>query len=317
VLKIVELRGGTYALTPEGLFDVRTWERVIAPDHAPLADGNIAALAAEPSGRVWVGYFDRGLDVIEPGGERVKHLEDEHLFCVNRIVQTPDHGGWAVATANGLVLIDSHANKRHVIGREQGLIANHVTDVALLADSLVVATPAGVTFVGKDGPRSLYAFHGLVSNHVYALGASGGRLVAGTLGGLSVLEGGFVRANYTTANSSLRHNWVSAVVGVDRDWMVGTYGSGVYRLDSTGAWHTFPDMPSGVEVNPNAMASTSDRVYAGTLSSGLLVFDKAGNRWHTFAGRLPSQNVTALAAQGGWLYVGTDNGLVRVKESEL
>ena len=32
---------------------------------------------------------------------------------------------------------------------------------------------------------------------------------------------------------------------------------------------------------------------------------------------LPSKNVTALAAGGGYVYVGTDNGLVRIAEGAL
>jgi len=73
-----------------------------------------------------------------------------------------------------------------------------VTDVAAYRDGLALATPAGLTFLDASGARSMYAFHGLVSNHVYALGVSGDELVAGTLGGLSVLEKGDVTANYTT-----------------------------------------------------------------------------------------------------------------------
>jgi ligand-binding sensor domain-containing protein len=32
---------------------------------------------------------------------------------------------------------------------------------------------------------------------------------------------------------------------------------------------------------------------------------------------LPSENVTALAESGGYIYVGTDNGLVRIPEEKL
>jgi hypothetical protein len=32
---------------------------------------------------------------------------------------------------------------------------------------------------------------------------------------------------------------------------------------------------------------------------------------------LPSKNVTAVAAGGGYLYAGTDNGLVRIAEGAL
>ena len=48
---------------------------------------------------------------------------------------------------------------------------------------MALATPAGITFLDESGAHSIYAFQGLVNNHVYALGADGDKLVAGTLGG--------------------------------------------------------------------------------------------------------------------------------------
>ena len=81
-------------------------------------------------GQLWVGYFDRGLDIVDAGLTRARHLEDQHLFCVNRIVHGPTT---AVATANGLVLFDASGQKRQVLGRDQGVIANHVTDVVFRA----------------------------------------------------------------------------------------------------------------------------------------------------------------------------------------
>jgi ligand-binding sensor domain-containing protein len=55
-------------------------------------------------------------------------------------------------------------------------------------------------------------------------------------------------------------------------------------------------------------------VYAGSLSGGLYVYDRAAGRWSNLTAGLPSRNVTALAAHGGYVYVGTDNGLVRFPE---
>ena len=77
---------------------------VDAPFHSGLVDAR---------GRVWVGYFDRGLDVVEGGGRTV-HIEDEHLFCINRIVHDPGRGLTAVATANGLVMLDDGLRVRQV-----------------------------------------------------------------------------------------------------------------------------------------------------------------------------------------------------------
>ena len=54
-----------------------------------LADRNIAALKMDSSGRLWIGYFDRGLQILDSGGGRGETVEDDHLFCVNRIAHDP------------------------------------------------------------------------------------------------------------------------------------------------------------------------------------------------------------------------------------
>jgi hypothetical protein len=244
-------------------------------------------------------------------------VEDAHVFCVNRIVHDAERNLSAVATANGLVLFDAAGRQQQVLGRAQGLIADHVTDVALYPGGMAVATPAGVTFLDEGGARSLYAFHGLVNNHAYTLAGSGGRFLVGTLGGLSILEGGLVRASFTTANSGLRHNWITGLLPVGTDWFVGTYGAGILRLDETGLWHAFPDATAAFEVNPNAMLASGGRVYAGTLGRGLYVYRRDLDRWTPWQAGLPSLNVTALAARDGYLYIGTDNGLVRIPEEAL
>ena len=51
-----------------------------------LADRNVSALSVDGMGQLWIGYFDHGLDIVDPGFTRARHIEDQHLFCVNRIV---------------------------------------------------------------------------------------------------------------------------------------------------------------------------------------------------------------------------------------
>jgi ligand-binding sensor domain-containing protein len=321
VEQLVGIEGKTYAVTGDGLFAAAgrngSWQRVLQNEGGVLTDRNVSALAADPAGRLWVGYFDRGLDILDSGAARPTHLEDSHLFCINRIAFADDGRRAAVATANGLVLFDANGRPQQVLGRAQGLIADHVTDVAFSPEGMAVATPAGLTFLDAFGARSLYAFHGLVNNHAYALGASGGRLMVGTLGGISVLTDGVVRASYTTSNSHLTHNWITALAPVGEEWFAGSYGGGVFRLDSSGEWQAFADLPADLVVNPNALAVTEARVYVGTLDRGLYVYDRASRRWSNWALGLPSANVTALTASRGYLYVGTDNGLVRISEPSL
>lgn len=306
-------RGGLYSLGTDG----DSWQRILQPESALLADGHISALAADAAGRLWVGYFDRGLDVIDPGQTRATHIENDAVFCVNRIALDPRGRRAAVATANGLVMFDATGRERQTLTRREGLIANHVTDVDLQEDRMLIATSAGITIIDPTGAQSFNAFHGLVNNHVYAIASEGHTILAGTLGGLSVLENGVVKASYTTSNSHMKHHWITALVRVDDEWFAGTYGAGIMRLDANGEWHSFPDAGGNFVVNPNAMLATASQVYAGTLDRGLVVYDRGIGRWTTITGGLPSLNVTALAARDGYIYIGTGNGLVRVLERNL
>jgi ligand-binding sensor domain-containing protein len=182
---------------------------------------------------------------------------------------------------------------------------------------LAIATPAGLTFLDASGARSMYAFHGLVNNHIYALGVSGDELMVGTLGGLSVVGSEEVRVNYTSGGSGLKHNWITAVVSVGDEWLVGTYGAGVMGLDRSGHFRSFEKATGDIIVNPNAMLVTPHHVFAGTLGNGLYVFNRETQRWTTMNEGLPSPNVTALAQSNGNIYVGTDNGLLRMQEQKL
>jgi ligand-binding sensor domain-containing protein len=321
VHQLLAMDDSIFALTRSGLYRMGAhgfgWQPVLRPGETVLSDRNVSALAADSKGRLWVGYFDRGLDRLESDHGPSIHVENEHVFCVNRILPNSKDGTVEVATANGLVRFDASGSQEQVLTRADGLIADHVTDVAFYHDGLALATPAGLTFLDATGARSMYAFQGLVNNHVYALGVSGDELMAGTLGGLSQLEKGNVQVNYTTSTPGLKHNWITAVVPVGAEWMVGTYGAGVLGLDRSGHFHSFEKVSGPFEINPNAMLVTPSHVFAGTLGNGLYVYERQSDRWFAVEQGLPSANVTALALVNGYLYIGTDNGLVRVQEQKL
>jgi ligand-binding sensor domain-containing protein len=320
IFRLANLEGEAYAVAENAIYRydpaARQWRPVLSAGSSVMTDRNVAALALS-GGRLWIGYFDHGLDVVDASLEHAVHHESEVLFCINRIVADIEHARTAVATANGLVLFDASAQPRQIMGRKDGFLSDHVTDVAFRPGGMVVATPAGLSLVDAAGVRSLYVFHGLVNNHVYTVATRDNHIVAGTLGGVSVLDDDTVRANYTTANSHLKHNWITALARVGDEWFAGTYGAGVLRLDASGEWHAFADLKEGFVVNPNAMVASGGQLYAGSLDRGLFIFDRASGRWTNSTIGLPSKNVTALAAGGGYVYVGTDNGLVRIAEGAL
>ena len=292
-----------------------SWSDVIKPEPSALTDDNISALGFDADGRLWIGYFDRGLDIVT--ADRTQHLEDGHLFCVNRIVLDPARHTMAVATANGLVLFDREGKPRQVMTRRDGLIADHVTDLIFRPNGMTLATPAGLTFVDAgEAPQSLYAFEGLVNNHVYALGIqSDGVTLAGTLGGLSMLQHEAVQRNLTVANSELKHNWITAIAPDNNGgWAVGTYGAGVMQVSREGK---VQGITPNFVVNPNAILRTRQHLMAGSLGKGLWVENLATGRWTNVTQGLPSLNVTAFAEHDGMIYVGTEGGLVKIAEESL
>lgn len=332
VEQLVRLGEARYAVRASQLLRLEAsgeWTEILSGTESFLADRNISSLMMASNGRLWVGYFDRGLDIVPPSGGRPEHIENDAVFCVNRIVEDARQGAVAVATANGLALFDRDGREKQVLTRDAGLIANHVTDVALVGDGMVAGTPAGITFFDSSGAHSMYAFEGLINNHVYALGARSGDVLVGTLGGISLVSGGIVRHNLNTGNSGLKANWITALAaagGRDAsvlagvaggDWFAGTYGAGIFRIGADGAVSATAAALQGTVVNPGAMLSDGRIVLAGTLGKGLLVGDASGTRWRTITAGLPSLNITAMAVDHGVVYIGTDNGLVKIAEDKL
>jgi ligand-binding sensor domain-containing protein len=290
------------------------WTPAFPLQPTALSDANISALAFAPDGTLYIGFFDRGIDLLSPEGA-IRHLEDDHLFCINRLVLDPQRHTIDAATADGLVLFDAQGRPRQTLTDRDGLISNDVTDVAFTRTGTALATPAGITFLGPSGAESLYAFQGLVNNHVYALAstAGSGPLIAGTLGGISILQSNAVERNLTIANSALKHNWITALLPMrNNSTLVGTYGAGVETMDSQGRFDPI-ELPSGTPrnlvINPNALYASASHIYAGTLGNGMLVYSVSTG--------LPSLNVTAFAARAGEIYIGTENGLVRMPEANL
>jgi len=298
------------------------WTPALPLDPASLSDANISALAFAPDGTLYIGFFDHGIDLLSSEGA-IRHLEDDHLFCINRLVLDPQRHTVDAATADGLVLFDAQGRPRQTLTHRDGLISDHVTDVTFTRTGTALATPAGITFLGPSGAESLYAFQGLVNNHVYALASTSGsgQLIAGTLGGISILRSNVVERNLTVANSGLKHNWITSLLPMpDNSTLVGTYGAGLETLDSQGRFAPI-ELPSGTPrdlvINPNALYATSTHIYAGTLGNGMLVYSIATGRWSAVTTGLPSLNVTAFAARTGEIYIGTENGLVRISEANL
>jgi ligand-binding sensor domain-containing protein len=300
-----------------------------------LTAGHITTLASDGAGRLWVGYFDRGIDLIAPdSSERLSHIEDDRVREVNCVVFDRTADRMLAATSRGLVAFGGDL-KQTVMTREQsGLISDSVAHVSLadidsplLASAspssavasasgraIVLATAGGLTEVIGGRARSITAFHGLASNHLYSSASVGSRLFVGSLAGLVEIEGLRVVRTYKTSNSRLSHDWVTALTEADGALYVGTNGGGVDALLPTGEWLNFADELGKFEVSQNAMHYDGERLYVGTSDRGLLVYNTRDRRWIRLSAGLTSQSVTAITSDDRFIYVGTLNGLVRIEK---
>jgi ligand-binding sensor domain-containing protein len=328
-----------WALTTEGAFS-RAEDRESGPGFEAVsgsmrAEGLLSArhvtgLAIDGRGRLWVGYFDRGLDSISTDtSEKISHLEDERLREVNFLTYDRNQDRVIAATSMGLALLDARMNQTMLTREQNGLVNNSIAHVALIDDSLpgsgdaadrsglkgmLLATAGGLTELNRGRARSLTAFHGLASNHLYTSAALGSQCFVGSLAGLVELEGLRVVRTYKTSNSPLSHDWVTALSAVDGALFVGTNGGGVDLLLPTGEWVNFSSELGRFEVNQNAMEFDGERLYVGTSDRGMLVYNTRDRRWTRIEAGLTSPNVTAITTDKRFVYVGTLNGLVRIEK---
>jgi ligand-binding sensor domain-containing protein len=332
-----------WALTREGAFAREEGSTRIAFESAAgalvgdrvLTAGHITTLATDGAGRLWVGYFDRGIDLTAPDtSERLSHIEDDRVREINCLAFDRSADRMLAGTSRGLVMF-SNDLKQTLMTREQGGLINDSVAHVSLADiespllastggspiaasvpgrAMVLATAGGLTEVIGGRARSITAFHGLASNHLYTATSMGARLFVGSLGGLAELEGLRVVRTYKTSNSHLSHDWVTALAEADGTIYVGTNGGGVDALLPTGEWVNFADELGKFEVNQNAMHYDGERLYVGTSDRGLLVYNTQSRRWTRISAGLASQSVTAVTSDDRFVYVGTLNGLVRIEK---
>jgi ligand-binding sensor domain-containing protein len=335
--------GKLWVLTRDGAFardeqatrpSFESTAATLVGDRALTAD-HITSLAFDGAGKLWVGYFDRGIDLIAPDtSERLSHVEDDRVREINHLAFDSSSERLLAATSRGLVVFDG-TMKQSAITREQGGLVNDSVAHVLLTDidsplltavgsppaqdrlrgrAVVLATSGGLTEIVGGRPRSITAFHGLASNHLYTAAAVGSRLFAGSLAGLVELEGLRVLRSYKTSNSRLSHDWVTALTEVDGTLYVGTNGGAVDALLPTGEWINFADELGKFEVNQNAMHYDGERLYVGTSDRGLFVYNTRDRRWTRVSAGLASQSVTAITSDDRFVYVGTLNGLVRIEK---
>ena len=301
---------GLHEITPDGLQPFGERPQV------ELSANFIASMVFDQTGKLWIGYFDSGIELLSPDLAPGGRYDDEACRTVKSLFFDEKEGAVYVGSSKGLTRIGPDGGRTSWT-MKSGLISNEVNHVRRWGVEIVAATGGGLSFIRGREVRSIYAFHGLVNNKVFTLLPVGERLIAGTLGGISIIEGHNVIGAITPENSAMPIHWITALHDVDGSLLVGTYGEGLALRHPDGTWEELPRAAGGFEVNPNAVTGFGDLLLAGTLDRGLAVFHRKEGRWRFLRRGLGSPNVTALAQDERRLFIGTDNGIVVIDKKTL
>lgn len=324
---LVEVAGEVWALTSRGAFSL-TGEvpgKLNIPARESLEGSYIASMTNSNDGRLWLGYFDQGIEVLDNSLNKDKYFDQPDLKTVKHLVFNSATNAVYVGTSSGLTKIDSRYSASG-FSRKDGLINNEVNHVQILdSGELCLGTGGGLSFLTENGIKSIYAFHGLINNKVFAqleteaesLGASGRKLLVGTLGGISLVRDKEVISNITPENSALPIHWVTALAEVDGSIFIGTYGAGVSVINPDGSWAEMPEFIRRLEINPNAFFDSEEYFFAGTLDMGILLLDKKESRWQLIREDLGSLNITAFSEDESRYYIGSDAGVTIVNKGSL
>lgn len=272
-----------------------------------LTDNFVSALAFDRHQNLWIGAFRSGIDVFSVDGEKLRHIESENVREINFLQA---NGDGVFAAASGGLLKFKNDFSAETTTKKDGLPSDSVTHFS----GDFTATARGLAFRQNGKIRVLSTVQGLPNNSVYATLRVGGKLYAGTLGGLAEIENGRVTRVWKDSNSNLQTNWTTSLIYTNERLFIGTYGGGIFELLPSGEIRSFAADAGKFVVNPNALYSDGERLYAGTLE-GVKILDLQTQRWEILKSVLPAETVMSITGDGENIYFGTTGGVARMEKS--
>ena len=312
--RVMAASGLLLADTEDGVYrrDADGW-RLALPRAGGLPPGpaHVTALARF-RGALVAGLFDGGLLLGEEKGGRLEW---------RALAGSAAWGTNALVSAGGELWVASLRGAARFDGTTLHPIEGPGAAFSLAATRQGVAIGYGLGVL-LPGATLVSAFHGLPGNQATALAASN-LLYVGTPSGLGALAERRVVWRVTAGEGKLPHPWVTALLAEEDGLLVGTWGGGLVRRRAgdgalasapradNGRWQPFVET-EGLQISAGALALANGRAWAGTDANGLWRASRDRARFERVPLPLPSARVSALLAEPGVLWVGTDQGVVRV-----
>ncbi|MBN2541243.1 hypothetical protein JXI42_00095 [bacterium] len=302
-----------YFCTNNGLFSFDN--KIYAPKEE-IPGTFITSVSLNEQNGLICGTFENGIFYTDNSHHITGQYYSEFVRQVNHIYRDESSDLCYVSTTDGIGVFKDR-ELQNFIEKKDGLISNYVSFIFKDGVRLYAATGSGLSIIEKGIIKNMYAFHGLINNHTYTIAKYNNKIYIGTLGGISTFENDRITNNYSVSDSKLESNWITALLLVENELWIGTYGKGLYKMDKDGnITHIELDLED-FEVNNNAIYFDGKNIFVGTLDIGLLVVQKDQMRYDRYIDFLPSPNVTAIIQNGDKLYLGTDKGIVIINRNKF
>ncbi|MCB1200841.1 MAG: hypothetical protein KDK41_09360 [Leptospiraceae bacterium] len=229
-----------------------------------------------------------------------------------------------IATASGVVQLNGNAKSGKVYNKNSGLPDDFITSLSLSPEetNLWVGTPSGLAKIELDsGKIETFSRRNrqLSDDRVSSVLVDQTSVYVGTQFGVDRYDKVQNRWVAYTAIEGLAGNNIQVLAAEgDIIWAGGADGLSYYDKNED-FWISY-DATNGLTAGLiTALSVDADAIWVGTAGGGLGRFDKASLRFEMFTTSfgLADDNVQTLVDDGGYLWVGTFDGISRLEKQTL
>lgn len=255
---------------------------------------------------IYLGTANQGLFRFDIVHKTFSSYPDVGNGCIKTLVPAANDTLYIGTNGSGIKIVKATTGEElssieHLVG-EGGICSNAVYSLLKEKDILYVGTyMGGMSYTPTYGDMfSVYSYSSLFDSYNMNVRAffidTRGRKVIGTRDGLCYIsEGEHLVKNYTSKSSILRSNIILSVRPLEDDYLIGTYGGGMYLLHSgTGELTFFKPDDCFKQNSFTGCEKDKDGLYWIGSSHGVYVYNKSTDKYTVYNNRNSSLSINSI-----------------------
>lgn len=322
----IECRNGrAYELSQQGeLFRIDPYSGAsLYISHISSSQPGLMSMYVDLHGQLWIyGDYVLGVFRLKPNELSQGKAKLECVSHDNVLAMAEDNEGnlWWGTNSDGIIVHHSDASSLHLLRGDRadfGLPSNHISSLLIEDGLLWVGTSKLGVAVARLGGIRFSVISPLFAEDIgFMAQDTHGTLWVGYDGkGLAYMdETWHLSPVYDTTNSVLASNLaIGGRLAMDGNLYIGTYGGGIYRLDSNGKLNRLLVSKQSLNYVRRVIQDSKRNLWIGSLDNGLWKLLPSGKllnyNFHNSAMRTNAITDMAYSAKNNTLYVATGTGL--------